>query len=395
MRLLLIGNFPPDRQESMLRFGTLLETALRARGQSVTTWCPAPALVRLLPRYRYNGFAKLCGYFDKFVVFPRLVRRRLASARERGRLPDLVHIVDHANAVYSPLFRGLPHLATCHDLLQIRAARGEFPAHRLTARGCRYQEWILRSIAQLPHAACISSQTAADVVRLAHLPPASLSVIFNGLNFPFAPVPAEEARAALGGLLQARQLPATSLNPDGGGYLLNIGGGQWYKNRAGLLAIYAALRPLLPHPPRLVFVGKPLNAELAATVRDLGLSAHVLQLGSVDGPQLRALYSQAEGLLFPSLHEGFGWPIVEAQACGCPVFTSNRAPMTEVGGDAASYVDPLEPAAAAAHIAATWPQRATLRTRGLARAPLFDPTVMVDHYLALYRRLTAAAAAKP
>jgi glycosyltransferase involved in cell wall biosynthesis len=67
--------------------------------------------------------------------------------------------------------------------------------------------------------------------------------------------------------------------------------------------------------------------------------------------QLCAIYSAAQALIFPSFYEGFGWPIIEAQACGCPVFTSNRAPMTEVGGTAAIYFDPLDEEKAAECVA--------------------------------------------
>ena len=72
------------------------------------------------------------------------------------------------------------------------------------------------------------------------------------------------------------------------------------------------------------------------------MAASVIPLTNVDNETLRALYSAAELLLFPSLEEGFGWPIVEAQACGCRVVTSQKAPMTEAGGDAAFYLPERE-----------------------------------------------------
>lgn len=391
LRVVLIGNFSLDRQESMLRLRTFFETSLRERGHHVESWSPAPALVRLLPRYRYDGFAKLCGYVDKFVFFPRHVRRQLARTRRAGRAPELVHIIDHANAVYAPLFRDRPLLATCHDLLQIRAAHGEFPEHRLSARGRRYQHWILKHLKSVPHIACISTQTARDLTRLTRRTASSVSVIFNGLNYPFAPVPAPDASRLLASLLAGRRLPLDTLAAGGRGFLLNIGGGQWYKNRPGLLDLYAALRARWPAAPRLVLVGKPLDAALQRSAAEFG--AELVHLGRVDGPQLAALYSCAEALLFPSLYEGFGWPIAEAQACGCAVFTSNRAPMTEVGGDAAAYLDPQDPSAAADAILAAWPARARMRQRGLARAPLFDQSRMLDDYVALYRRLVVHPAA--
>src|ERR1700722_19161330 len=100
MRILLIGNFPLDRQESMLRFGRMLSDGFKEMGHEVETWSPAPMAARLVPRYRYGGPSKYLGYVDKFVLFPRRVRERLARATASGTLPGIVHIVDQANAVY-------------------------------------------------------------------------------------------------------------------------------------------------------------------------------------------------------------------------------------------------------------------------------------------------------
>ena len=138
-------------------------------------------------------------------------------------------------------------------------------------------------------------------------------------------------------------------------------------------------------------VGKPLAPALIAQARQLGLADHLVHLSGVSETQLQALYSLAAALIFPSWHEGFGWPIAEAQACGCPVFTSMRPPMTEVGGDAAGYFDPAEPAAAAARIAEAWPRRAELAARGRVRAAEWDPQRMIARYLDTYAGLIAGA----
>lgn len=385
MRVLLIGNFAPDRQESMLRYAHMLTTGLAAQGHEVRTWAPEPRLVRLLPRYRYGGPAKFVGYVDKFLLFPHHVRRQLA----RGAPADVVHILDHANAVYAPLFARRALVATCHDLMQIRAARGEFTQHCVSAPGRRYQRWILDSIARLPHVVTPSAETKRDLQRLAHLAPDRVTVIPLALNYPFRRLAPSAARLLVGRMLAERQLPGDALDADRG-FIVNVGGGQWYKNRRGLLDIYAALRRTLHPAPRLLMVGKPLAPDLAAHRQTLGLGDDVLHVSSISEPQLQALYSLADALLFPSWHEGFGWPVAEAQACGCPVFTSNRAPMTEVGGDAAVYVDPADPAAAAAAIAAAWPHRDALAQRGLARAAGWSPPRMIERYIETYRALAGA-----
>ena len=90
--------------------------------------------------------------------------------------------------------------------------------------------------------------------------------------------------------------------------------------------------------------------------RAIAGKTQVRELVSVQNEDLRALYSTATALLFPSFQEGFGWPIIEAQACGCPVITSNRTPMTEVGENAAIYINPDSPEEAAREIAKHFPK---------------------------------------
>lgn len=367
----------------MLRFARQLAHGLQANDVEVSTWAPTPRFTRLLPSYRYSGGAKYVGYLDKFVVFPREIKRRLRA----GFRADVVHIVDHANAVYAPLFAGTPLLATCHDLLQIRAARGEFKEHRLAGMGRRYQEWIAQHIAALSHIVTPSTQTARDLRRLMSFPVGGITVIPNGLNFPYSRLSYTTAEQIIEALLAERG-HNRPLRHDNRPFVLNVGGGQWYKNRRGLLEIYAALRSLLQPAPRLVMVGKPLSPELQEQRDSLGLAEDITVLSGVSETELQALYSTAEALIFPSWQEGFGWPVAEAQACGCPVFTSNREPMTEVGGEGAGYFDPGNPLAAAQLIAANWSRRRELAARGRVRAAEWSPSLMIDRYLAAYANVT-------
>jgi len=221
------------------------------------------------------------------------------------------------------------------------------------------------------------------------LPPHRMTMIPHALTFPYHRSTPSAARLAVGLMLRERQLPPGTLEHGGRGFLLNIGGGQWYKNRRGLLDIYAGLRQRLSPAPRLLIVGKSLAPDLVAHMHRLNLGQDVVQISNVSESQLQALYSLADGLLFPSWQEGFGLPIAEAQACGCPVFTSNRPPMTEVGGDGAAYIDPADPRGAAQQIASIWPDRASIAARGLTRSAEWNPRLMIDRYLSLYARIAA------
>ena len=103
--------------------------------------------------------------------------------------------------------------------------------------------------------------------------------------------------------------------------------------------------------------------------------------------ELRALYASATALLFPSLQEGFGWPVIEAQACGCPVFTSDLPPMNEIGGPGAEYVDPNDAQAIAAAIERAAPRLAEMRRLGLENAAHYTSAQMAANYVAAYRRV--------
>ena len=378
-RVLLVGNFAGDRQESMLRFGALLNEGLLTAGHTVQLAVPGPIFAKLARPYRYNGVPKLLGYLDKFVVFPARLRALAQNFR-----PDIVHVVDHANCATVTRLP-FPTLCTCHDLLQIRVAAGEFPDRSLGRSGRAFQRWILSNIRRVGHAACVSIQTRDDLLRFTKWQDTRTTVIPNGLNYPYRRRTPAEAALALAPLVAGGALPASVLA--GPGFILNVGGGQWYKNRPGLLGLYARLRTLVPDAADLVIVGKPLDEADRSLCDSLGLAARIHVYSEASNTELEALYSLASALVFPSFAEGFGWPVAEAHACGCPVYTSDRAPLTEVGGDAACYFDPAAPELAAACIAASWPDRASLAEAGLARAALWSPSLMLGRYIGLYRQL--------
>jgi len=379
MKVLLVTNFGPDRQESMLRFGRMLAEGLPGVGIEPVVIAPEPRLTRLTPGYRYAGWPKYLGYIDKFFLFPRRLRREIARHR-----PDVVHIVDHANSAYAAAAGNRPVLATCHDLLQIRAACGELPRQRPGWTGRLFQRWILRHVSRLPTLAYSSRKTGDDLHRLVSLDRDHTHLIHVGLNYPYARIPAEAARARLEILTGGEALTR------GPGFHLNVGGGQWYKNRPGLLRIFAEMQRRQESPSLLVMVGKPLAPADAALADELGVTPLLRHFPNVSNEDLAAFYSLARGLIFPSWEEGFGWPIAEAQACGCPVFTSDREPMTEVGGHAAVYFDPADPVGAAERILASRDEEPALRARGLQRAQRWSARRMLDLYASLYRSLPPA-----
>src|SRR5262245_32617773 len=121
--VLLVGNYPPDHQTSMQRFADLLHSQLASRGVATEFIRPEPRFGRL--KSGSTGLGKWLGYLDKFALFPRLLRRRCREQLQSTRRM-IVHVCDHSNSVYVRQLWRSPHLVTCHDLLAVRSARGEF-----------------------------------------------------------------------------------------------------------------------------------------------------------------------------------------------------------------------------------------------------------------------------
>lgn len=366
MKVLLLGNYENLRSQSMQRFAEMLRAGLAAAGHEVRVVRPPVWLGRL--RRSETGLGKWIGYIDRFLLYPPLLRRQI-------RWADVVHICDQANAVYVPHLRGKPHLVTCHDMLAIRAALGEIAESPVGRTGRLYQRWILGGLRRAQAIACVSAQTGEELRRVAGVPGERIAIVPNALNYPYRPMPAAEAEAHL------RALDLGEARP----FFLHVGGNEWYKNRPGVLRLFAEL---VKHPDyrahRLVMAGKPWTDEMRQLAASLSLHDRAIERVAVSNEQLRALYSSAEALLFPSLQEGFGWPIAEAQACGCPVVTTNRPPMTDVGRCAALFIDPTEPEDAAFQIASSWGQRSKLIQAGFANVRRYDLQKMTAGYVAAY-----------
>ena len=369
--VLLIGNFPPDQQQSMQRFSEMMLRELRALGIAARLIEPQSYVARFVSP-RFDFLKKWAGYIDKFVLFP----RQLPALRGA----EIVHICDHSNAVYATQFPKVPVVVTCHDLLAVRGSLGEDTDCPASWTGRILQRWIVNSLRRAQAIVCVSHATAADANRI--LEANAISVIENGLNYPFQPLSQEVARARLDSLPRLRfDQP----------FVLHVGSGLRRKNRDGVLRIFAKTKDDLD--AQLVFAGDALSNELWTLARGLNISDRIVELGSVESELLEALYNCAHALLFPSRFEGFGWPIVEAQACGCPVLCRDAPPMSDVAGGAA-FLRNIEDEDGFANdlLRLRAPAlREKYRALGLQNAARFGAKKMAEQYLALYRNLGATA----
>jgi glycosyltransferase involved in cell wall biosynthesis len=368
MKILLIGNYQLDAIQSMDIFASMLENYLTQLGHQVRIIRPNPWFGKLLSSP--NSLRKWLGYIDKFVFFPAQLRQALSWA-------DIVHICDQGNAVYVKYLGNTPHVITCHDLFPIRSGLGEFPEFRTGWTGKQFQQMVMRGLNQAHKVACVSEQTKSDVLRLSSLSRSAVSVIPMGLNYPYTPMTATESQPRL----KALGIPQNCQ------FILHVGANHWYKNRLGVLSIFYQLILQLQQPEfYLVMVGKPMTDEMRLFIKIHNMTQKVIELVEIDNENLRAIYSSATALLFPSLYEGFGWPIIEAQACGCPVFTSNRSPMNEVGGEAAIYIEPDQPKETTEEIIRNLPTLKQMKSKGFINSEKFSAETMISEYIKLYHQ---------
>jgi glycosyltransferase involved in cell wall biosynthesis len=323
----------------MPRFAQMLADGMRTRGHEVEIWAPEAKFSRLpAPR----SLKKWLGYVDQYLVFPSAVRRRL----RQYPATTLFAFTDQALGPWVPLLKGRPRVVHCHDFLAQRSMLGEIPENPPGWSGQQYQSYIRRGYAEGQHFISVSQRTQEDLHRFLPTPPRRSDVVYNGLNQSFAPQDVATVRTQL-----TKQTGVDLM----AGYLLHVGGNHFYKNRVGVIEIYNAWRATSTSALPLLLIGEAPNEALAAAHAQSPYRQDIHLLSGLGDKDVRAAYAGASVFLFPSLAEGFGWPIAEAMASGCPVITTNEAPMTEVAGQA-GYLIPRRPSATA-QIAA-WAQAA-------------------------------------
>ena len=135
-----------------------------------------------------------------------------------------------------------------------------------------------------------------------------------------------------------------------------------------------------------------LNRELEAAARNLNIFDRIVQIENPASQLLEALYSLAVALLYPSRFEGFGWPVIEAHACGCPVVCSRSGPLPEVAGEAGLFHDiDDEEGFAQDVLRLTDPaERERWSAKAFENAKRFSPERMISQYRELYRSLASA-----
>lgn len=255
----------------------------------------------------------------------------IISLSERGgqTKADIIHY-----PYFDPFFLTLsisskiPTVVTIHDLIPLA-----FPSHFPSGFRGKLKWYIQRiKVKRAAHIITDSESSKADIVRLIGIAPSRVSVIPLGPNESVS-VP----QRLFNKIVSSYKLPEK--------YILYVGDINWNKNAVGLIKAFASLKNKSIH---LVLVGKifvdkpniPEYHEVKRAIEDSGKADKIICLGYVPSHHLSVIYSRATLYVQPSWYEGFGLPVLEAMKFGCPVASSDRGSLKEIGGDAVAYFDP-------------------------------------------------------
>lgn len=307
---------------------------------------------------------------------PPLVSPELSALECYTRLDfTLVHgLAGHVH----PDLRRFPSVVTVHDLQHLHLPE-LFSAEDIATREREYRESCNRA----SHVICISEFTRQDVHRRYGLPLEKISTIWN--------LPPAASAVPLARPVLRRRLHGMGIKDR----FLFFPSAPWrHKNHLGLLQAWQEVRSGLPTDHKLVLTGQPLSADHPATglLSQLEKSGSVVHLGYRSPGEIHALYQAADAMIFPSLFEGFGLPLVEAMQQSCPIVCGEHTALPEIAGDAAHYADVSNPGAMAKairEVVGNESLRARLRNAAAVNLRRFDRRHLAEKTRGIYAAVHA------
>ena len=298
--------------------------------------------------------AKVGGYLDRYLVY---------QWRARARRADVYHLVDHGYGHLGFSLDRRQTIATFHDAMLLKFRAHELPVEPYPRMSILAHRVDLMALTKCARVLANSEGSRRDLIRFTGIDPHRVSVTLLGVSPQFSP--ADENAV----------VPPAPIDRKSTVKILHVGHCGPYKNIEGLLRALALVIRDSSERVELIKVGGPFTPAQQELIGALRLDDHVRHLGHVSDDKLPGIYREADLVVMPSLHEGFGLPVLEAMACGTPVVASNRGSLPEVVGDAGILVDdPTDASALAAGMVRAIEDsrlRADLRARGLARAATF------------------------
>ena len=359
-----------------------MKTSLSKKGANIL-WVPAPPSGGIISMFRYwdelrkernrefeqskysiDDFVtpnledktgtRLARFFEKYISYP----IRISHHKNYNVIHGLAH---DAGLYLRYASKSCVKIVTVHDLIPMRYGE-DLSASQL--RRFKSQMQMLKNMDAL---VAVSEHTANELTDLLEIPAHKIRVIPNGVNLDLF---AEKKKCL-------KILERLDARP----YIFSLSSSAKRKNLMVLPEVFRNLK-MLNVKCDLVRAGATLPASIERELREL--KVNVIELGICSDEALASLYQHAACFLFPSLYEGFGLPVLEAMASGCPVVASNTSSLPEVAGSAAELVDPMNAHSIAVAIVNIFEDREKYKTAGLQRAAEFSWTKHYNSLLRLY-----------
>jgi glycosyltransferase involved in cell wall biosynthesis len=310
-----------------------------------------------------NDMERYSALGRNFQLLPTVAYRPLRLLWEQTGLPlDLKRRrvdVFHGPTFITPLAKTCRQVVTVHDMTFTL-----IPESHTFVRKHYFQFLIPKCVSRADAVLASSENTKKDIVRLLGISPERVTVIYLGKDDRFQPSKDQDAV----GRVRAKYGLA-------GGVILCVGIIQPRKNLDSLIRAYSKLKPLQGNYQLVLAGGFGWGYdEVLRAAADCGLGDRVVFPGFIPDDELPILYSLADLSVYPSVYEGFGFPVLEAMGCGVPVITSNVSSMPEIAGDACVLVNPTnidELAQAMERILSDRELRAGMAAKGVIRSQLF------------------------
>ena len=269
---------------------------------------------------------------------------------------------------------GIPSITTIHDLIFLR-----FPNYYKKIDRNFYLSFSKSSCERSTKILAISQQTKSDIIHYLGINPEKIEVIYQTCNKLFYEKTTEAQKQAV---RQKFNLPEQ--------FILSVGTIERRKNQLALLK--GMVHEKLDMP--IVILGRPrpkeYKKEMDEYILELGIRKQLIFLQGTNTEELQAIYQMAEIMVYPSLYEGFGLPVLEAQASGCPVITSNISSLPEAGGNGALYINPRDSEQIGYEIRRVLTDsqlRNDLILKGNENALLFKDHIVAENLIKLYQSL--------
>lgn len=314
-------------------------------------------------------------------TFDQLIRFPFDISQQTNDGDTIYHITDHVDAYLLSSLDKERTIVTCHDVMPLVAATGEIGNININPKSVWSFKYRIKRIGEAAHIIAVSENTKIDIVKFNLSSPDKISVIHPGLNYQYKPLSTEKRRQLRNEYSIVDKF-----------VLLHIGSSLFYKN---VDAIINTLKLLTDDPNGKDYVFLKAGQQFTATQMELieryGLTNRVKYVGSpASFQEMEQVYNLANVFVFPSLYEGFGWPPLEAMACGIPVVCSDRGSLREIVGSDASICDPNSPESIASSICLLRENQqlsSDIISKGLERVLLFNWRNTAEEVLKVYEKV--------